>query len=200
MVAPRDAVAARAAGVDEVVVCSPPGPSGEPPAEVLAAAAIGGATRVFALGGSGAVAAMAFGTATVPRCDVVVGPGNRWVVEAKRQVAGNVRIDAPAVVRRRGSEPAHFSGWLGTKQRWPGWDGRRPIDADHAARKFRIVLDDDTNVDLQYVAEEIEDDFPGVDGPPVGKHFARHRMPRAESRPRHKHRWWPAWLCWWSDR
>jgi histidinol dehydrogenase len=89
-------VAARAAGVREVVVCSPPGPNGEPRAEVLAAALIGGATRVFAVGGAGAVAAMAYGTATVPRCAAVVGPGNRWVVEAKRQVAGDVVIDAPA--------------------------------------------------------------------------------------------------------
>ncbi|HZD04875.1 MAG TPA: histidinol dehydrogenase [Longimicrobiales bacterium] len=89
-------VPARAAGVDEVVVCSPPSPAGEPPPEVLAAAALAGATRLFAVGGAGAVAAMAYGTATVPRCDAVVGPGNRWVAEAKRQVAGAVVIDAPA--------------------------------------------------------------------------------------------------------
>ena len=89
-------VPARVAGVDEVVVCSPPGPDGSPPAAVLAAAALGGATRVFAMGGAGAVAALAYGTASVPRCDAVVGPGNRWVLEAKRQVAGDVRIDSPA--------------------------------------------------------------------------------------------------------
>jgi histidinol dehydrogenase len=89
-------VPARAAGVSEVVVCSPPGPSGEPPPEVLAAAAIAGATRIFSVGGAGAVAAMAYGTASVPRCDAVVGPGNRWVLEAKRQVAGDVVIDSPA--------------------------------------------------------------------------------------------------------
>jgi len=67
-----------------------------PPPAVLAAAALAGATRVFALGGAGAVAALAYGTASVPRCDAVVGPGNRWVLEAKRQVAGDVRIDSPA--------------------------------------------------------------------------------------------------------
>jgi len=89
-------VPARAVGVGEVVVCSPPGPSGTPPDAVLAAASIGGATRVFALGGAGAVAAMAYGTPSVPRCDAVVGPGNRWVLEAKRQVAGDVVIDSPA--------------------------------------------------------------------------------------------------------
>ena len=89
-------VPARVAGVGEVVVCSPPGQDGAPPAAVLAAAALAGATRVFALGGAGAVAALAYGTDSVPRCDAVVGPGNRWVLEAKRQVAGDVRIDSPA--------------------------------------------------------------------------------------------------------
>jgi len=89
-------VPARAAGVPEVVVCSPPGPSGTPPDEVLAAAAIGGATRLFALGGAGAIAALAFGTETVPRVQAIVGPGNRFVTEAKRQVAGDLIIDSPA--------------------------------------------------------------------------------------------------------
>ncbi len=89
-------VPARAAGVREVVVCSPPGPSGEPPVEVLAACALGGADRLFALGGAGAVAALAFGTESVPAVDAIVGPGNRWVTEAKRQVAGDVVIDSLA--------------------------------------------------------------------------------------------------------
>ncbi|NJD19812.1 MAG: histidinol dehydrogenase [Gemmatimonadetes bacterium] len=89
-------VPAKAAGVSEVVVCSPPGPGGLPPREVLAACAIGGADRVFAVGGAGAVAALAFGTGSVPQVDAIVGPGNRWVTEAKRQVAGRVLIDSPA--------------------------------------------------------------------------------------------------------
>ncbi len=89
-------VPARAAGVAEVIVCSPPGPTGLPSDVVLAAAALAGAHRVFALGGAGAIAAMAFGTASVPRVDRIVGPGNAWVAEAKRQVAGDVGIDAPA--------------------------------------------------------------------------------------------------------
>jgi histidinol dehydrogenase len=89
-------VPAKAAGVREVIVCSPPGPDGRPPAEVLAACAIGGADRLFSLGGAGAVAALAFGTESVPRVDAIVGPGNRWVMEAKAQVAGDVVIDSPA--------------------------------------------------------------------------------------------------------
>ena len=111
-------VPARAAGVDEVVVCSPPGPSGEPPPEVLAACAIAGASRLFALGGAGAVGALSYGTESVPRVDAVVGPGNRWVTEAKRQVAGEVRIDSPAgpsevlVVAAPGSDPGRVAGEL----------------------------------------------------------------------------------------
>ena len=89
-------VPAKAAGVREVIVCSPAGASGDPPPEVLAACALGGADRLFAIGGAGAVAALAYGTATVPAADAVVGPGNRWVTEAKRQVAGEVMIDSPA--------------------------------------------------------------------------------------------------------
>ena len=89
-------VPARAADVAEVVVCSPPGPEGVPPTEVMAACAIAGADRLFAIGGAGAIAALAFGTETVSAVDAIVGPGNRWVSEAKRQVAGRVVIDCPA--------------------------------------------------------------------------------------------------------
>jgi len=111
-------VPARAAGVSEVVVCSPPGPTGEPPAEVLAACAIAGASRLFALGGAGAVAALAYGTETVPKVDAIVGPGNQWVTEAKRQVAGELRIDSPAgpsevlVVAAPTADPARIAGEL----------------------------------------------------------------------------------------
>lgn len=89
-------VPAKAAGVGEVVLCSPPDPSGLPSEEVLAAAHIGGADRLFVLGGAGAIAALAYGTESVPAVDAIVGPGNRWVTEAKRQVAGHVGIDSPA--------------------------------------------------------------------------------------------------------
>ena len=89
-------VPAKVAGVGEVVVCSPPGSDGVPSAAVLAAALLGGADRVFALGGAQAIAAMAFGTATIPRVDRIVGPGNAYVAEAKAQVASQVGIDSPA--------------------------------------------------------------------------------------------------------
>jgi histidinol dehydrogenase len=91
------AVPARVAGVGEVILCSPPSrDTGAPPRAVLAAAALANVDRVFAVGGAGAIAAMAYGTASVPRVDRVVGPGNAYVAEAKLQVTGAVAIDAPA--------------------------------------------------------------------------------------------------------
>jgi len=90
-------VPARVAGVGEIVLCSPPSrESGAPSDVVLAAAALAGADRVFALGGAGAIAAMAYGTASVPRVDRIVGPGNAYVAEAKLQVSNVVAIDSPA--------------------------------------------------------------------------------------------------------
>jgi histidinol dehydrogenase len=91
-------VPARVAGVDEVVVCTPPGPDGLVNPTILAAAELTGADRVLRIGGAQAVAAMAYGTETVPRCDKVVGPGNAYVAEAKMQVAaaGACGIDAQA--------------------------------------------------------------------------------------------------------
>lgn len=90
-------VPAKVAGVGEVVVCSPPaGADGLPSAVVLAAAALAGADRVFAVGGAGAVAAMAYGTASVPRVDRIVGPGNAYVAEAKLQLARVCGFDSPA--------------------------------------------------------------------------------------------------------
>jgi len=90
------AVPARVAGVQEIVMCSPPQADGLPSKELLAAAAIAGVDRVFVIGGAGAIAAMAYGTETVPRVDRIVGPGNAYVAEAKVQVAPVVGIDCPA--------------------------------------------------------------------------------------------------------
>lgn len=90
-------IPARVAGVGEIVLCSPPSSAtGAPSAVVLAAAALANADRVFALGGAGAIAALAYGTETVPRVDRIVGPGNAYVAEAKLQVANVVAIDSPA--------------------------------------------------------------------------------------------------------
>ena len=85
-------IPAKIAGVGELVMCVPT-PRGERNALVLAAAAIGGVDRVFTIGGAQAVAALAYGTQTVPQVDKIVGPGNAYVTEAKRQVFGTVGID-----------------------------------------------------------------------------------------------------------
>jgi histidinol dehydrogenase len=85
-----NAVPALVAGVQEIVAVVPPAGVTD---VVLAACALSGVTRIFRIGGAQAVAALAFGTATVPRVDKIVGPGNRWVAEAKRQVVGQVGID-----------------------------------------------------------------------------------------------------------
>ena len=90
------AIPARVAGVGEIVLCSPPSRNGLPASEVLAAAAIAGVNRIFAVGGAGAIAAMAIGTETIPRVDRVVGPGNAYVAEAKVQLSAEVGIDSPA--------------------------------------------------------------------------------------------------------
>jgi histidinol dehydrogenase len=86
-------VTARAAGVMNVVVCSPPGPDGQIDPVILGTCRLLGVERVYRMGGAHAIAALAFGTATVERVDVIVGPGNRYVQEAKREVAGVVGID-----------------------------------------------------------------------------------------------------------
>ncbi|MDF1781593.1 MAG: histidinol dehydrogenase [Alcanivoracaceae bacterium] len=87
-----NALPAKVAGVAEIIMVSP-APGGEVNPLVLAAAAIAGVDRFFTVGGAQAVAALAFGTATVPPVDKIVGPGNIYVAEAKRQVFGKVGID-----------------------------------------------------------------------------------------------------------
>lgn len=85
-------IPARVAGVSEVVLCSPPQPDGTVAPGVLAAAALAGVDEVYAVGGAQAVAAMAYGTESIRAVDVIVGPGNIYVAEAKRQVAGMVGV------------------------------------------------------------------------------------------------------------
>ena len=89
-------VPAVVAGVEEIVVCTPPQTDGSVPAAVLYAAKRAGATHVARTGGAQAVAAMAYGTESIPAVDRIVGPGNVYVTEAKRQVAGFVGIDGLA--------------------------------------------------------------------------------------------------------
>src|SRR5580658_7314879 len=88
------AAPAHVAGVGEVVLCVPPDPDGRVDDATLAAAAVAGVDELYSIGGAQAVAAMAFGTATIRRVDVICGPGNRYVAEAMRQVSGTVGVPA----------------------------------------------------------------------------------------------------------
>jgi histidinol dehydrogenase len=101
--------------VQEIVAVVPPGGVTDP---VLAACALSGVTRIFRIGGAQAIGALAFGTATVPRVDKIVGPGSRWVAEAKRQVVGQVGIDMIAgptevlILADGGASPARVAADL----------------------------------------------------------------------------------------
>lgn len=90
------ATTAKVAGVDELAVCAPPGPEGRAHPTILAACALCEVTEVYRVGGAQAIAALAYGTESIEKVDVIVGPGNAYVTEAKRQVNGHVGIDGLA--------------------------------------------------------------------------------------------------------
>jgi histidinol dehydrogenase len=107
-----DAIPAKIAGCNQLVMVTPPGKDGKVNPVILAAAQIAGVDRVFKVGGAQAIAALAYGTETIPKMDKIVGPGNAFVAEAKKQVFGLVSIDMIAgpsdvlVVSDANSDPA----------------------------------------------------------------------------------------------
>ena len=113
-----DLIPAKIAGVPEVVMTTPPGKDGKINPVILAAAKVGGADRIIKAGGAQAIAALAYGTESVPKVDKIVGPGNAFVAEAKRQVYGLVSIDMIAgpseilVVADGKSNPRHLAADL----------------------------------------------------------------------------------------
>ena len=88
-----NAIPAQIAGVEDIVMVTPPGRDGAVSPAILAAAQVAGVTRIFKCGGAQAIAALAYGTESVPQVDKIVGPGNAYVAEAKKQVFGQVNID-----------------------------------------------------------------------------------------------------------
>ncbi|MBQ9757680.1 MAG: histidinol dehydrogenase [Clostridia bacterium] len=88
-----DSIPAKIAGVGEVVIVTPPNSEGKVNPAILAAAKVAGVDRIFKVGGAQAVAALAYGTESIPKVDKIVGPGNAFVAEAKKQVFGKVSID-----------------------------------------------------------------------------------------------------------
>ncbi len=113
-----DSIPAKIAGCGEICIVTPPSADGKVNPVILAAAKIAGVDRIFKVGGAQAVAALAYGTETVPKVDKIVGPGNAFVAEAKRQVFGMVSIDMIAgpseilVVADGKSDPSHIAADL----------------------------------------------------------------------------------------
>ena len=113
-----DAIPAKIAGVPEVVMVTPPNAQGKISPVILAAASIAGVDKIFKVGGAQAIAALAYGTESIPRVDKIVGPGNAFVAEAKKQVYGQVSIDMIAgpseilIVADGASNPRHLAADL----------------------------------------------------------------------------------------
>jgi histidinol dehydrogenase len=113
-----DAIPAKLAGVRDVVMVTPPGKDGKIKPVILAAAKIAGVDRIFKVGGAQAIAALAYGTESIPKVDKIVGPGNAFVAEAKKQVFGTVSIDMIAgpseilVVADATAQPAYVAADL----------------------------------------------------------------------------------------
>ena len=113
-----DAIPAKIAGCREVVMVTPPGKDGKVNPVILAAAHVAGIDRIFKIGGAQAIAALAYGTESIPKVDKIVGPGNAFVAEAKKQVYGTVSIDMIAgpseilIVADGKSSPRHLAADL----------------------------------------------------------------------------------------
>ena len=113
-----DSIPAKIAGVPEVVMVTPPNAQGKINPYILAAAYVAGVDKIFKVGGAQAIAALAYGTESIPRVDKIVGPGNAFVAEAKRQVFGQVSIDMIAgpseilIIADGKSNPRHLAADL----------------------------------------------------------------------------------------
>ena len=113
-----DTIPAKIAGCPQLVMVTPPGRDGKVNPAILAAASISGVNRIFKVGGAQAIAALAYGTETIPKVDKIVGPGNAFVAEAKKQVFGRVSIDMIAgpseilVIADGKSNPVHVAADL----------------------------------------------------------------------------------------
>ena len=113
-----DSIPAKIAGVKEVLITTPPGRDGKVNPAILAAAHVAGVDSIYKVGGAQAIAAMAYGTESIPKVDKIVGPGNAFVAEAKKQVYGQVSIDMIAgpseilIVSDERSDPAHIAADL----------------------------------------------------------------------------------------
>ena len=147
-----DAIPAKIAGVKEVVMVTPPGADGKVADVILAAASVAGVDKIFKLGGAQAIAALAYGTESVPKVDKIVGPGNAFVAEAKKQVFGTVSIDMIAgpseilVVADKTANPAHVAADLLSQ-------------AEHDKMASAVLVTDSEEL-AQNVSAELEKQIP----------------------------------------
>ncbi len=147
-----DSIPAKIAGCPEVVMVSPPSADGRINPAILAAAHVAGIDRIFKVGGAQAVAALAYGTQSIPRVDKIVGPGNAFVAEAKKQVFGQVAIDMIAgpseilIVADGRSNPAHLAADLLSQ-------------AEHDKMASAVLVTDSAEL-AQAVSGELEKQIP----------------------------------------
>lgn len=147
-----NAIPAKIAGCRQVVITTPPGADGKINPAILAAANIAGVDKIFKVGGAQAIAALAYGTETIPKADKIVGPGNAYVAEAKRQVYGQVSIDMIAgpseilVVADGKSNPAHVAADLLSQ-------------AEHDKLASAVLVTDSENL-AKAVSNELERQIP----------------------------------------
>ena len=147
-----DSIPAKIAGCREVVMVTPPGRNGKINPVILAAATIAGVDQIFKLGGAQAIAALASGTESVPKVDKIVGPGNAYVAEAKKQVFGVVSIDMIAgpseilIVADGKSNPRHLAADLLSQ-------------AEHDKMASAVLVTDSYSL-AKAVRDEIEDQIP----------------------------------------
>lgn len=147
-----DSIPAKIAGVKEVVMVTPPSSDGKINPVILAAAYVAGVDKVYKLGGAQAIAALAYGTESVPKVDKIVGPGNAFVAEAKKQVFGLVSIDMIAgpseilIVADSKSNPAHLAADLLSQ-------------AEHDKNASAVLVTDSMDL-AEKVSEELERQIP----------------------------------------
>ena len=133
-----DAIPAKLAGCKEIVMVTPPAKNGKVNPDILTAAKVAGVTRIFKVGGAQAIAALAYGTESVPKVDKIVGPGNAFVAEAKKQVFGKVDIDMIAgpseilIVADGKNNPEHIAADLLSQ-------------AEHDKNASAVLVTDDLN-------------------------------------------------------
>ena len=150
-----DVIPAKIAGVKEVILTTPPGRDGKISPVIIAAAKVAGADRIVKAGGAQAIAALAYGTESVPKADKIVGPGNAFVAEAKRQVYGTVSIDMIAgpseilAVADGKSNPAHLAADLLSQ-------------AEHDKVASAVLVTDSEEL-AKAVSEEIEKQLPELE-------------------------------------